>query len=124
MLPDVVDDFKLKNPNSRGHEAIFYSFYVFFTKFASGVSLGISTLSLDFAGYVTPSVVSRGCSQPKAVDLTLRMLVSPVPIGMIIIGLLIFRSYPINEAVRQDNRMRMQELRQREDADSTSDCTV
>uniref|UniRef100_A0A4W3J424 MFSD2 lysolipid transporter A, lysophospholipid b n=1 Tax=Callorhinchus milii TaxID=7868 RepID=A0A4W3J424_CALMI len=47
MLPDVVDDFKLKNPDSIGHEAIFYSFYVFFTKFASGISLGISTLSLE-----------------------------------------------------------------------------
>nr|XP_046222665.1 sodium-dependent lysophosphatidylcholine symporter 1-B-like isoform X1 [Oncorhynchus gorbuscha] len=47
MLPDVVDDFKVKNPDSSGHEAIFYSFYVFFTKFASGISLGISTLSLE-----------------------------------------------------------------------------
>ncbi|TSK31415.1 Sodium-dependent lysophosphatidylcholine symporter 1-B [Bagarius yarrelli] len=47
MLPDVVDDFKVLNPDSQGHEAIFYSFYVFFTKFASGVSLGISTLSLE-----------------------------------------------------------------------------
>lgn len=47
MLPDVIDDFILKNPESPGHEAIFFSFYVFFTKFASGVSLGISTLSLE-----------------------------------------------------------------------------
>jgi len=47
MLPDVVDDFKLQHPNSHGHEAIFFSFYVFFTKFTSGVSLGISTLSLE-----------------------------------------------------------------------------
>lgn len=47
MLPDVVDDFKVKNPKSTGHEALFYSFYVFFSKFASGVSLGISTLSLE-----------------------------------------------------------------------------
>ena len=47
MLPDVVDDFQVQNPNSSGHEALFYSFYVFFTKFASGVSLGISTLSLE-----------------------------------------------------------------------------
>lgn len=48
MLPDVVDDFKVLNPESQGHEAIFYSFYVFFTKFASGVSLGVSTLSLEW----------------------------------------------------------------------------
>lgn len=47
MLPDVVDDFQVQNPESNGHEALFYSFYVFFTKFASGVSLGISTLSLE-----------------------------------------------------------------------------
>lgn len=46
MLPDVVDDFKVKNPGVQGHEALFYSFFVFFVKFASGVSLGISTLSL------------------------------------------------------------------------------
>lgn len=46
MLPDVVDDFKVQNPDVQGHEALFYSFYVFFVKFASGVSLGISTLSL------------------------------------------------------------------------------
>lgn len=47
MLPDVVDDFQVQNPDLNGHEALFYSFYVFFTKFASGVSLGISTLSLE-----------------------------------------------------------------------------
>lgn len=46
MLPDVVDDFKVKNPGVQGHEALFYSFFVFFVKFASGASLGISTLSL------------------------------------------------------------------------------
>ncbi|XP_064156794.1 sodium-dependent lysophosphatidylcholine symporter 1-B-like [Anguilla rostrata] len=119
MLPDVVDDFKLKNPDSSGHEAIFYSFYVFFTKFASGVSLGISTLSLDFAGYVT-----RGCSQPEAVDLTLRMLVSPVPIALIVIGLLIFRTYPIDEAARQGNRKLLQELRHREDMEASSDSSL
>lgn len=47
MLPDVIDDFKLQHASSHGHEAIFFSFYVFFTKFTAGVSLGISTLSLE-----------------------------------------------------------------------------
>lgn len=48
MLPDVVDDFKVKNRDVHGHEALFYSFFVFFVKFAAGVSLGISTLSLKY----------------------------------------------------------------------------
>ncbi|KAL4624118.1 sodium-dependent lysophosphatidylcholine symporter 1-B-like [Arapaima gigas] len=115
MLPDVVDDFRIKNPESWGHEAIFYSFYVFFTKFASGVSLGVSTLSLSFAGYVTGS-----SSQPPAVDRTLRMLVSPVPIALIFLGLLIFRLYPINEQRRQNNCKLLQELWNKE-PDSETD---
>ncbi|MBN3320558.1 NLS1B protein, partial [Atractosteus spatula] len=114
MLPDVVDDFKVKNPDSRGYEAIFYSFYVFFTKFASGVSLGISTLSLDFAGYLT-----RGCTQPEAVNLTLRMLISPAPIVLIILGLIIFKLYPIDEETRQGNRKLLQELRESEQDSET-----
>ncbi|XP_048849441.1 sodium-dependent lysophosphatidylcholine symporter 1-B [Brienomyrus brachyistius] len=121
MLPDVIDDFQVKNPGSRGHEAIFYSFYVFFTKFASGISLGISTLSLKFAGYVT-----RGCSQPDAVHLTLKLLVSAAPITLILLGLLIFLVYPINEEVRQGNRKLLQELRdsQPDSEDSTELGTV
>ncbi|XP_042362569.1 sodium-dependent lysophosphatidylcholine symporter 1-B [Plectropomus leopardus] len=117
MLPDVVDDFQVQNPESTGHEALFYSFYVFFTKFASGVSLGISTLSLDFAGYI-----SRGCSQPQEVDITLKVLVSAAPIALILIGLVILYSYPINEERRQGNRKLLQEQRDNED-DSETDST-
>ncbi|KAK2921298.1 sodium-dependent lysophosphatidylcholine symporter 1-B [Channa argus] len=117
MLPDVVDDFQVQNPDFTGHEALFYSFYVFFTKFASGVSLGISTLSLDFAGYI-----SRGCSQPEEVHLTLKLLVSAAPVVLIIIGLLILYSYPIDEERRQGNRKLLQEQRDNE-ADSETDST-
>ncbi|CAN9502272.1 unnamed protein product [Ophioblennius macclurei] len=105
MLPDVVDDFKVKNPNIHGHEALFYSFYVFFIKFASGVSLGVSTLSLKFAGYVTGE-----CSQPEAVSLTLKVLVSPVPVVLIAVGLLILRTYPIDEERRQSNSQLLQKM--------------
>ncbi|XP_032356433.1 sodium-dependent lysophosphatidylcholine symporter 1-B isoform X1 [Etheostoma spectabile] len=114
MLPDVVDDFKVKNPDIHGHEALFYSYYVFFIKFASGVSLGVSTLSLKFAGYVTGS-----CSQPEAVSLTLKVLVSPVPVALIAVGLLILWTYPIDEERRQGNRKLLQEM-----LDSESEISV
>ncbi|KAL0969212.1 hypothetical protein UPYG_G00223940 [Umbra pygmaea] len=120
MLPDVVDDFKVNNPESNGHEAIFYSFYVFFTKFASGISLGISTLSLHFAGYVT-----NGCSQPDAVNITLKVLVAPTPVLLIFLGLFIFKSYPIDEERRQCNRKLLQEMRDSEqDSESSELGTV
>nr|XP_028594740.1 sodium-dependent lysophosphatidylcholine symporter 1 isoform X1 [Podarcis muralis] len=119
MLPDVIDDFNLQHPDSTGHEAIFFSFYVFFIKFASGVSLGVSTLSLDFAGYKT-----RGCSQPEEVNLTLKILVSAAPVALIILGLLLFKLYPIDEERRRKNKKALQDLRDEENNSSTeSDST-
>ncbi|XP_051712609.1 sodium-dependent lysophosphatidylcholine symporter 1 isoform X2 [Oryctolagus cuniculus] len=115
MLPDVIDDFHLKQPRSQGTEPIFFSFYVFFTKFASGVSLGISTLSLDFAGYQT-----RGCSQPRRVKFTLNMLVTMTPIALILVGLLLFKLYPIDEDRRRQNKKALQALR---DEASSSGCS-
>ncbi|KAM5247791.1 sodium-dependent lysophosphatidylcholine symporter 1 isoform 6-T6 [Ctenodactylus gundi] len=115
MLPDVIDDFHVKQPHSRGTEPIFFSFYVFFTKFASGVSLGISTLSLDFAGYRT-----QGCSQPAYVKFTLKMLVTMAPIVLILLGLLLFKLYPIDEEKRRQNKKALQALR---DEGSSSGCS-
>ncbi|XP_048206938.1 sodium-dependent lysophosphatidylcholine symporter 1 isoform X1 [Perognathus longimembris pacificus] len=115
MLPDVIDDFHLKHPNCHDTEPIFFSFYVFFTKFASGVSLGISTLNLDFAGYQ-----ARGCSQPSQVKFTLKMLVTMAPIILILLGLLLFKLYPINEEKRRQNKKALQALR---DEASSSACS-
>uniref|UniRef100_A0AAY4BN09 Major facilitator superfamily domain containing 2B n=1 Tax=Denticeps clupeoides TaxID=299321 RepID=A0AAY4BN09_9TELE len=106
MLPDVVDDFRLANPFSKGHEAIFYSFYVFFTKFAAGISLGVSTLCLQFAGYNTGA-----CRQPPPVVYTLKLLIGAAPVAFIITGLMILLLYPISEDVRLRNKLALDELR-------------
>ncbi|KAK5880355.1 hypothetical protein CesoFtcFv8_023391 [Champsocephalus esox] len=106
MLPDVVDDFRLANPYCKGHEAIFYSFYVFFTKFAAGISLGVSTLCLEFAGYDTGA-----CKQPAPVVYTLKLLIGAAPVAFIVTGLLILLLYPISEDVRLRNRLCLDELR-------------
>uniref|UniRef100_A0A3B4TYA8 MFSD2 lysolipid transporter B, sphingolipid n=1 Tax=Seriola dumerili TaxID=41447 RepID=A0A3B4TYA8_SERDU len=106
MLPDVVDDFRLANPYSKGHEAIFYSFYVFFTKFAAGISLGVSTLCLEFAGYDTGA-----CKQPAPVVYTLKLLIGAAPVAFIVTGLMILLLYPISEDVRLRNKLCLEELR-------------
>lgn len=41
MLPDVIDEAYLLNGVRR--EELFYAFFVFGNKFASGITLGIST---------------------------------------------------------------------------------
>ena len=45
MLPDVLDEFMLQTGTRQ--DAIFYSFYVFFSKLAVGVGLGISQFALE-----------------------------------------------------------------------------
>uniref|UniRef100_A0A671NZF5 Major facilitator superfamily domain-containing protein 2B-like n=1 Tax=Sinocyclocheilus anshuiensis TaxID=1608454 RepID=A0A671NZF5_9TELE len=106
MLPDVVDDFRLANRNSKGHEAIFYSLYAFFTKFAAGISLGVSTLCLQFAGYDTGA-----CRQPTPVVYTLKLLIGAAPVACITTGLMILVVYPISEDVRLRNKLALEELR-------------
>uniref|UniRef100_A0A8C1TU84 Major facilitator superfamily domain containing 2B n=1 Tax=Cyprinus carpio TaxID=7962 RepID=A0A8C1TU84_CYPCA len=105
MLPDVVDDFRLANRSSKGHEAIFYSLYAFFTKFAAGISLGVSTLCLQFAGYDTGA-----CRQPPPVVYTLKLLIGAAPVVCITTGLMILLVYPISEDVRLRNKLALEEL--------------
>ncbi|XP_060133359.1 sodium-dependent lysophosphatidylcholine symporter 1 isoform X4 [Zootoca vivipara] len=103
MLPDSVDDFKLQNPTCLNLEAFFYSFYVFFNKLAGGLSLGISTMSLHFAGYR-----ATDCTHNPQVILTLQILMAPVPIALLLSSMAVFYSYPIDEKRRKQIRVEME----------------
>ncbi|XP_026718193.1 sodium-dependent lysophosphatidylcholine symporter 1-like [Athene cunicularia] len=107
MLPDTVDDFMLRNPGCLNLEALFYSFYVFFNKFAGGLAVGISTLSLHFAGYR-----AGDCTYNPSVILTLKLLMAPVPISLLLVAIIIFCLHPINEERRKQMRMEMEAMGQ------------
>uniref|UniRef100_A0A8C8RSF9 Sphingosine-1-phosphate transporter MFSD2B n=1 Tax=Pelusios castaneus TaxID=367368 RepID=A0A8C8RSF9_9SAUR len=106
MLPDVVDHFRLRNPYAKGHETIFYSSYVFFTKMSAGIGLGISSASLEFAGYKTGK-----CRQSNIVILTLKILIGAVPAVLILTGLFILLFYPITEKSRKETEFALELLR-------------
>ncbi|KAL8179937.1 UNVERIFIED_CONTAM: hypothetical protein K2H54_074261 [Gekko kuhli] len=119
MLPDAVDDFRLRNPSCLNLEAFFYSFYVFFNKFAGGLSLGVSTMSLHFAGYS-----AKDCVHNAKVILALRILMAPIPIALLLASMAVFCSYPINEERRKEIRMEMEASSRRGQTDSPeSDAT-
>ncbi|XP_054464707.1 sodium-dependent lysophosphatidylcholine symporter 1-B-like [Anoplopoma fimbria] len=92
MLPDVVDDFALRHPSCKDLEPMFFSCYAFCSKLAGGLSVGISTMTLHFVGYR-----AGACNHGDGVATALIVLFSPVPIALLIIGMVFFRSYPINE---------------------------
>ncbi|KAM6194477.1 sodium-dependent lysophosphatidylcholine symporter 1-like [Sarcoramphus papa] len=112
MLPDTVDDFMLRNPSCLNMESLFYSFYVFFNKFAGGLAVGISTLSLQktvllfsFAGYR-----AGDCTYNPSVILALQLLMAPVPISLLLIAIIIFCLHPINEERRKQMRTEMEAM--------------
>ncbi|XP_048355207.1 sphingosine-1-phosphate transporter MFSD2B isoform X2 [Sphaerodactylus townsendi] len=107
MLPDVVDHFRLQNPHSTGHETIFYSSYVLFTKMSAAIGLGISASSLEFVGYE-----SGICRQSDNVVTMLKVLVGGVPAGLVLLGLFILIFYPINEKSRKETKYALEMLRQ------------
>ncbi|XP_010582557.1 PREDICTED: major facilitator superfamily domain-containing protein 2B isoform X2 [Haliaeetus leucocephalus] len=106
MLPDVVDNFRLQNPHGKGHETIFYSSYVFFTKMSAGIGLGISAAGLEFTGY-KPGM----CRQSNDVILTLKILIGVVPAVLILVGLFILLFYPITEESRKETKLALEVLR-------------
>ncbi|XP_013378020.1 PREDICTED: major facilitator superfamily domain-containing protein 2B [Chinchilla lanigera] len=101
MLPDVVDDFQLQHRHGPGLETIFYSSYVFFTKLSSACALGISTLSLEFAGYKVGA-----CKQAAEVVVTLKVLIGAVPTCLILTGLCILMASPTPQVPGQDSSQR------------------
>nr|XP_046251703.1 sodium-dependent lysophosphatidylcholine symporter 1-B-like isoform X1 [Scatophagus argus] len=92
MLPDVVDDFAVKHPSCKDLEPMFFSCYAFCSKLAGGLSAGISTMTLQFVGYR-----AGACNHGAGVEVALIVLFSPVPIALLMIGMVFFRSYSINE---------------------------
>ncbi|KAL7988087.1 hypothetical protein Chor_007006 [Crotalus horridus] len=97
MLPDVVDHFRMQNIHLSGHETIFYSSFIFFTKMSTGIGMGISSFSLQFVGYK-----SGMCVQSTHVVITLKILVGGIPSILILLGLFVLLFYPINEKSQKE----------------------
>ncbi|XP_025110708.1 sodium-dependent lysophosphatidylcholine symporter 1-B-like isoform X2 [Pomacea canaliculata] len=111
VLPDVLDLFMLEKRTRK--DALFYAYYVFFSKLALGLGLGISQVVLSFGGYKTGE-----CKQPDSVGQTLRLLVTPAPVVFLLVALLFLWSYPITEARR--NEIREEVLRYRDQLNKAS----
>ncbi|XP_053279969.1 sodium-dependent lysophosphatidylcholine symporter 1-B-like [Pleuronectes platessa] len=92
MLPDVLDDFSVKHPSCSDLEPLFFSCYAFCSKLAGGLSVGISTLVLQFVGYR-----AGACDHGEGVVTALMVLFAPVPIALLLIAMVFFCSYPIDE---------------------------
>ena len=127
MLPDVIDEFMIETGERK--EAIFYSFYVFFTKFSSGISVAGSSLLLEYENFdkyvpFRPQLnkifyrysgykdCPNGCCvQPESIKSALRFLVVPIPIILIVISIGFLWHHPIDDKKRKQIREKLDNIR-------------
>jgi GPH family glycoside/pentoside/hexuronide:cation symporter len=109
MLPDVVDADELQTGERR--EGDFYGLFVMLQKVGLGLALAGSSLALGAAGYVSPETEQGGdhqhTVQPDDVKLVLRLLIGPIPGGMMFIALFFTLCYPLSRARHREIRRQL-----------------
>jgi GPH family glycoside/pentoside/hexuronide:cation symporter len=93
MLPDTVDYDELQTGQRR--EGSFYGIFVLLQQIGLSVGLAASGFALEAAGYINPEVAGQVVTQPAAVENTLRILVSFVPVTILLLSIPLALTYPI-----------------------------
>ncbi|EGD78662.1 hypothetical protein PTSG_01641 [Salpingoeca rosetta] len=109
MLPDVIDEAEWRYGTRK--DSVYYSFFVFFQKFGSGIAISLSTLALNFADYKTKPCC--GVPQPPTVRETLKYLVSVVPTILLFLSLLFTRYYELGPKQTLLIKQKLEERRKR-----------
>lgn len=110
LLPDVIEYDELQTGQRR--EGIYYGFFVFLQKLGISLGLAISNLILDGAGYINPPYpgATLAGDQPDGVLTALRVFVSLVPVGILLLNFVAVRNFPIT---REKHTAMQAELAQR-----------
>jgi GPH family glycoside/pentoside/hexuronide:cation symporter len=93
MLPDVIEYDELQTGQRR--EGVFYGLFVFVQKIGLSLALGISSLTLETAGYINPAEAGGIVEQPDSVLLVLRIIVSFFPLVLLLLSIPLAIAYPI-----------------------------
>jgi GPH family glycoside/pentoside/hexuronide:cation symporter len=107
MLPDVIELDELETGQRR--EGVFYGFFVFLQKLGISLGMAVSNYVLEATGYVNQVAGQPPPAQPPAVQLALRLFVSAVPAGILLISFLAVRAYPITRERHSQIRAELQQ---------------
>jgi glycoside/pentoside/hexuronide:cation symporter, GPH family len=111
MLPDVIELDELETGQRR--EGLFYSFMAFLQKICLGIAVALVLLSLERAGYVSPTASVLAPTQPPAALLAIRLAIGPLPTISLIGGIILAYFYPITRERHQQILMQLAERRKR-----------
>jgi GPH family glycoside/pentoside/hexuronide:cation symporter len=93
MLPDVVEQEEQRTGERR--EGAYYAFVSFFQKLGTGLALWGIGMALSASGYVTPTAATQFPQQPQSALDTIRFIMGPGTIGLLLISLPFAWRYPV-----------------------------
>ena len=96
MLPDVVEQEQQRTGERR--EGAYYAFISFFQKLGTGLALWGIGMALSASGYVTPTAAEQFPVQPQSALNTIRFIIGPGTIMLLLISLPFAWRYPITRA--------------------------
>ena len=94
MLPDVIEQEQQRTGERR--EGSYYAFASFFQKLGTGLALWGIGMALSASGYVTPSADVQYPVQPQSTLATIRFIIGPGTIALLLISLPFAWRYPIS----------------------------
>jgi glycoside/pentoside/hexuronide:cation symporter, GPH family len=117
MLPDVIELDELQTGQRR--EGIFYSFMVLLQKVCLAIAIALVLKSLDWAGYVKPTLENQSPIQPDSVLLAIRVAIGPLPTLSLIIGMILAYFYPITREVHAEILLKLRERKIEAESDTS-----
>ncbi|MEM7538080.1 MAG: MFS transporter [Chloroflexota bacterium] len=102
MMPDVIEFDEWETGQRR--EGIFYGFMVFLQKACLALALYFVGLTLEWAGYLTPTEAIPNPIQPESALTAIRLLMGPIPAVVLAASIILVFFYPITRQKHQEIR--------------------
>lgn len=115
MLPDVIDRHELET--GQRQEGVYYGMMLQCQKLGVAIALLLTSLSLDWAGFIPTTPETLTPTQPLSALWMIRGLTSLVPTLLLSISLLLVSRYPITREVHETIRLSLIQRRQSDSHD-------
>ncbi len=110
MVPDIIELDELQTGQRR--EGIFYGFMVLLQKVGLAIALFLVGQALELAGFIPQPPGGEVPEQPASALLAIRLAIGPLPMVVLVGGLVLAYFYPITQAVHADIRQQLTARRQ------------
>ncbi|NER84236.1 MAG: MFS transporter, partial [Leptolyngbya sp. SIO1D8] len=104
MLPDVIELDELQTGQRR--EGIFYAFMTLLQKMGLAIGLFLVGAALELSGFLAEQT-----TQPDSALLAIRAFMGPIPLVLLLFGIVLCYLYPITRAVHAEILLKLSEQR-------------